>query len=71
MQDKELFSIIGNNITKYRKQKGLTIKEFGYLCDIEKPNLIPIEKGKKNITLSTLNKIANSLEVEITELLKD
>lgn len=71
MKDEELLTLVGKNITKYRKQKGLTIKEFGYLCDIEKPNLIPIEKGRKNITLSTLNKIANSLEVEITELLKD
>lgn len=65
MIEKEYLKRIGENITKFRKQKGLTIKEFGYRCDIEKSNLIPIEKGRINVTVLTLLKIAEALEVDV------
>ncbi len=68
MEESEFLLLIGRNITKNRKLKGLTIKEFGYLCDIEKSNLIPIEKGRKNITALTMLKIANALEIEVKTL---
>lgn len=60
--------ILGANITRLRKKKGLSSKELGDLCDIEKSNLIPIEKGRINITINTLAKIATALEVEIKDL---
>lgn len=63
MEDKEYLRLIGENITKIRKQKGLTSKELGYLCDIEKSNLIPIEKGRINVTALTLIKIAKAMQV--------
>jgi len=56
---------IGEKITKYRKEKKLTVKELGYECDMEKSNLIPIEKGRINVTISTLVKIAKALNVEV------
>lgn len=67
-KDLDYLKIIGTNITKIRKKKGLTTKELGYLCDMEKSNLIPIEKGRINVTISTLVKIAKSLEVDLREL---
>ncbi len=68
MDEKEYLISVGKNITKYRKKKGLTSKELGYLCDIEKSNLIPIEKGRINPTSLTLYKIANALGIEVKEL---
>ncbi|MBK9801299.1 MAG: helix-turn-helix transcriptional regulator [Bacteroidetes bacterium] len=69
MVEKDYLMLIGKNITKHRKQRGLTTKELGYLCDIEKSNLIPIEKGRINVTISTLVKIAKALEVELKDLI--
>jgi len=60
---------IGRNITSKRKSMGLTTKELGFRCDIEKSNLIAIEKGRKNITVTTLLKIATALNVEVKDLL--
>lgn len=68
MKDIDYKKIIGGNITKIRKKKGLTSKELGYLCDIEKPNLIAIEKGRINITITTLVKIAKALEIDVKAL---
>jgi len=36
-------------------------------CDMEKSNLIPIEKGRINATATTLLKIAKALKVEVKE----
>lgn len=65
MKDSEYLLAIGKNITKIRKRKGLTTKELGYRCDMEKSNLIPIEKGRINATAMTLFKIAKALEVDV------
>ncbi len=70
MGKKELLELMGKNIVKFRKAKGLTVTELGYKCDIEKNNLIPIEKGRVNVTVSTLHKIAWALEIDVADLFK-
>jgi putative transcriptional regulator len=60
---------IGENITRIRKSKNLTSKELGYMCDIDKSALIHIEKGRINVTVKTLMKIAEALEVEVVDLM--
>lgn len=70
MAESEHLIRIGKNISRIRKERGLTIKELGLECEIEKSNLIPIEKGRINVTILTLVKIADALNVELIELLK-
>lgn len=69
MTDEELQIRIGQNITRIRKERGYTIQQLAELCDMEKSNLIPIEKGRVNITIGTLNKIANFLVVSVKDLI--
>lgn len=68
MKEKEYLVLIGKNITKFRKKKGFTSKKLGDECDMEKSNLIPIEKGRINVTATTLLKIAKALDVEVKDL---
>lgn len=70
MEDKDYLKLIGENITRIRKEKNLSTNEFASLCDMEKSNLIPIEKGRINVTINTLIKIAKVLEVPLDDLLK-
>ena len=67
MKSAEYLVLIGNNISKIRKKNELTSKELGLRCDIEKSNLINIEKGRINVTANTLLKLANALEVNVKE----
>ncbi len=69
MEDSECFIRIGKNINRIRKDRGYTIKELGYRCEMEKSNLIPIEKGRINITISTLLKICKALNIELKDLI--
>jgi len=71
MGEKNYLRMIGENISRIRKKRGLTINKLGYMCDIEKSNLIPIEKGRINITIKTLVKIAKALNANLQDLIKN
>ncbi len=54
---------IGNRITQLRQAKGLSQQKFSYEADIERSFLSHIEKGKKNISVGTLERIITALEI--------
>ena len=67
MKSEEFLILLGRNITKFRKQRGMTIQALADECDMEKSNLIPIEKGRINTTAITLLKIAIALKVDVKD----
>lgn len=54
---------VGMNIRTIRKAQKLTIDELAEKCDFQAPYLSDVERGERNITLQTLNKILDALEV--------
>ena len=58
---------IGERITDLRKQKKLSQQKFSYEADIERSFLTHIEKGRKNISVGTLQKITDALNISIKE----
>ena len=66
-KEKAFLMEIGKRIASIRKSKSITHTQLGYLCDIEKSNLIRIEKGRTNPTSLTLFKISSALEVSIKD----
>ena len=71
MQRIDYLARVGQNITRIRKAKGMTTVQLGDLCGIEKSNLIPIEKGRINVTVLTLVRIAEALEVDAKVFFED
>lgn len=55
---------LGMRIENLRKEKGFGVREFALIAGIEHHQLINIEKGRVDLRLSTVVKIANGLEVE-------
>ena len=71
MTDKELLQkAVGNRIRMLREEKKIPQQDIAGACNIEKSNFSRIEAGKTNPTVFTLYKIAKSLGVEMTDLLK-
>ena len=68
MDDKELLSRIAFNIKIERTIKRLTQAKLAELIDVHEKYIGTIEAGKQNITLKTLNKIANALDIDIVKL---
>jgi len=61
---------LGENISKIRKEKGLSQEELALRAGIDKSYISHVENGLKNITCYKLNQIAKALGVKITELLE-
>ena len=71
MDDKEVFKIIALNVRVERTIKSLTQAQLAELIDVHEKYIGKIEAGKQNITIKTLNKIANALKIDITKLLEN
>ncbi len=69
MSDLEYIKEIGDKIVSIRKEKNLSSLELSFLCEMEKPNLIRIEKGRTNPTIKTLLKICKALQVDLKEII--
>jgi transcriptional regulator with XRE-family HTH domain len=59
----KLQEIVGERIAHLRKEKKISQQKFSYEANIERTYLTHIEKGRKNISLSTLEKIMIALEI--------
>jgi transcriptional regulator with XRE-family HTH domain len=65
------YKSIGYRIKIAREQKHLTQEQLSEIIDISPMHMSVIERGVKGISLATLVKIANALEVSTDELLQD
>lgn len=62
--------MIGKNIKKIRRQKGLTLTELADRAGIAKSNLSNIERNvNQNPSIHVMGKIAKVLEVDVRRLL--
>ena len=61
---------LGDNIRRIRLEKGMTQGDLCQKLDVDRAYMSNIESGKKNPTLSTIERIANSLDISIEDLMK-
>lgn len=59
---------VGKQIQKLRELKGLSQQDLAAKCNFEKSNMSRLEAGRVNPTLSTLEKVANALDITLAEL---
>ncbi len=57
---------IGEIIKQLRKERNLTQTELGEKMGVKKSSIALYEKGRDNISLSTLKRIASALNAELT-----
>jgi transcriptional regulator with XRE-family HTH domain len=62
--------LLGRRIRTLRTSKGLTQQELGYRADVDYKFIGEIERGNMNPSFKVLVKIANTLEVELPEILR-
>lgn len=71
MDNKETILLkFANHLTKIREERGLSIRQLAAETGLEYSQLQRIEKGKVNLAFTTLVKIAEGLDLELSELLK-
>ncbi len=62
--------LFGSNVQKIRKELNLSQEQLAEKAGLHRTYIGMIERAEKNITLCNMEKIANALNMEITELLK-
>lgn len=63
--------IVGANIRRYRKLRGLTQEQLAMSADLDLRYLGGIERGEHNPTVSVLGRLAEALEVHPADFLAD
>lgn len=67
---KALNKLIALNLLRLRTQRGWTQEEFAEMCGLHRTYIGAVERAERNITINTLQKIADALGVEAIQLLK-
>ncbi len=71
--DRGVFMIqnkIGTRIRELRLQTGLSQEKFALKIGMDRTYFSSVEAGKRNIAINNLEKIANGLEVTLSDLFK-
>ena len=62
---------LGNIIKEKRKKTGLSQENFANKIGIDRTYYSAIENGKHNLSILQIKKIADGLNIKISELLED
>ena len=63
----EIQKIIGMRIRELRNQTGLSQEKFALKIDMDRTYFASVESGKRNISISNLEKIVRGLGVTFSE----
>ena len=61
---------LGERIKELRNTRGLSQEKFALKIDMDRTYFASVESGKRNISLNNIEKIANGLEISISDLFK-
>ena len=68
---RDLNVMVGKNLRRLRNRLGVSQDEFADLAGLHRAYIGAVERGERNITLDTLQRIAAALKVDPTELLRE
>ena len=66
---KTLRNTLASNVREYRKLHGLSQEELADQCELHRTYIGSVERGERNVSLSTLEVLARALHVSVPELL--
>lgn len=66
---KQMRIIVGRNLRAYRTEKGYTQEQLARLAEVDLFYISKLENGKVNVSVDTLEKLSEALEIEAYTLL--
>jgi transcriptional regulator with XRE-family HTH domain len=61
----------GKNLKRIRLEKGISQESLALSADLDRTYIPGIEKGERNVSITVVEKLANALNVSISEFFKD
>jgi transcriptional regulator with XRE-family HTH domain len=65
MNKETICTIVGKNLRKIRKEKGISIERLSFISDVNKNYISDLERGSRNPTIIMLDRLAYALEVDL------
>lgn len=70
MAEGDLQKKVGRNIRSYRQRRGLSQEAFAEVLEVHRTYIEGLERGEHNLTLRSLERIAEQMGVEVEELMR-
>ncbi|HUT85928.1 MAG TPA: helix-turn-helix transcriptional regulator [Elusimicrobiales bacterium] len=68
--DRYILKKIGKNIRVFRKQINFSQEDLAFKASIDRSYVGSLERGEKNVSVLTLNRVAKALNVSLDTFLK-
>jgi len=68
---KKLLNTLACNLRYFRRRKGLSQEQLASVCGLHRTYIGAVERGERNVTLSSLEALASALDVSVTDLLTE
>ncbi|MGM0218731.1 helix-turn-helix domain-containing protein [Enterococcus sp. AZ126] len=65
-----LRTTFANNVRQIRQEKKLSQEELAFACNLHRTYISDIERGRRNVSIDNIEKIAIALEIIPCQLLK-
>ncbi len=69
-EEQKILDRIGNNIKALRIERGLSQFQLNVDAELSKNQIGRLERGERNVKITTLYKIAKALNVSITKIVE-
>jgi transcriptional regulator with XRE-family HTH domain len=60
----------GNQVKRFRLEKGLSQEALALEADLDRTYIPSIEKGKRNVSLEVIYKLAKALNIDVADFFK-
>lgn len=67
----DLQRTVGRNLRAYRSARGLSQEAFADVLDVHRTYMGGLERGERNLTLKSLERLAERLELDPIDLLRE
>ena len=71
MTEGDLQRIFGRNMRKYRQAKGMSQEQFADFVGVHRTYMGGIERGERNLTLCSLERLCEHLQLDPLEMLNE
>ena len=65
----DLQKVVGRNLRAYRMERGLSQEDFAEVVGVHRTYMGGLERGERNLTLQSLERLAEVLDVDPVDLL--
>lgn len=66
----ELQRVLGRNLRRYREARGISQEDFADVFDVHRTYLGGVERGERNLTLKSVERLATAIGADPVELLR-